>query len=255
MRILICNDDGIHAVGIQTLAKRLAKEHEVVVVAPHVEQSGVSYSLSYRLPLHMREVKIPGFEGRAYDINGFPADCTKVGMKRIPDFFPDLVVTGINHGPNLGVDVYPSGTVNSAISAVLEGVPAIATSLADFFSQDFEAAAEYAARLVNYVEQHPIPKGMLLNLNVPALPLEEIKGFKLAPLNMEHFKLWYTDFEAPLQRKLIWLDCELERTYSNTVYDDDDCVKEGYACVTPLKVDTTCYEYMKEMEKTGFFVK
>jgi len=220
-----------------------------------VEQSGVSYSLSYRLPLQLREATIPGFTGRAFDLTGFPADCTKVGMKKIEGFTPDLVVTGINHGPNLGVDVYPSGTVNSAISAVLEGVPAIATSLNNFFSDNFEPTAEYAARLVRYVEEHPLPKGILLNLNVPDLPLEDIKGFKLAPLNMEHFAMWYEDIDAPFNRKMLWLTVEIERSYKNTIYDDSDCVADGYACVTPLKVDTTCYEYMKEMEETGFFVK
>ena len=253
MRILISNDDGINAGGIQTLAKRLSKEHEVVIVAPMVEQSGVSYSVTYRLPLFVKQREIPGFDGKAYEVDGKPVDCVKLGLRMIEGFRPDLVVTGINHGSNIGVDIYPSGTVNAAIAAVHDGLPAIAVSMTDFFSEDFEATAEYAARLVNFVQEHPIPKGLLLNLNVPPLPLEEIKGMKVVPLDTRQFKMWYQPFENPMGRRLLWLVYDYSEIEESRGYTDRDCVAEGYASVTPIRVDATSYEYMKELEKTGYF--
>lgn len=256
MRILISNDDGIMAPGIRALAERLSKEHEVTVVAPSREQSGVGHSVTYLTPIFSYPYRIPGVDAVAYAVDGSPVDCVKFGINRILDEKPDLVVTGINQGPNIGMDVFPSGTVNSAIAAVIEGVPAIAVSLVDFMSSDFEASAEMAARLVNFVKDHPIPKGMLLNLNVPALPLEEIKGFTVVPLEPGGLPFRYETREGPMNRSYHWLMITAQRAQSNAKTPDNDCdaVSCGYASITPIRIDMSDYAYIEKLKEFSCFI-
>lgn len=255
MRILISNDDGIMAPGIRALAARLSKEHEVTVVAPSKEQSGVGHSITYLMPIFSRPASIPGVDVPAYAVDGSPVDCVKFGIGNLLEEKPDLVVTGINQGPNIGPDVFPSGTVNAAIAGVLEGVPAIAVSYADFISTDFEASAELAARLVNFVQDHPIPKGMLLNLNVPALPLSEIKGTCVVPMDSQGQEFRYETRVNPMQRSYHWLTVvglRKENSAGEPVSDVDAIVK-GYASITPIKIDLSDYDYIEKLKETGKF--
>ncbi|MGI6193719.1 MAG: 5'/3'-nucleotidase SurE [Christensenellales bacterium] len=257
MRILISNDDGIMAPGIRALAKRLSKEHEVTVVAPSKEQSGVGHSITYFTPIYSRPQSILGVDVKAFAVDGSPVDCVKFGIGCIMEEKPDLVVTGINQGPNIGPDVFPSGTVNAAIAGVLEGVPAIAVSYADFLSSDFEASAELAARLVNFVKENPLPKGMLLNLNVPALPLEEIKGPCVVPIEEKGLQFRYETRESPMKRSYHWLTIVGGRenvNQSEAPVSDADAIAKGYASITPVKIDLSDYDYIEKLKQTGRFI-
>lgn len=257
MRILISNDDGIMAPGIRALAARLSKEHEVTVVAPSKEQSGVGHSITYFRPIFSRPHRIPGVDAAAYAVDGSPVDCVKFAFGCILEEKPDLVVTGINQGSNIGVDVFPSGTVNSAIAGVIEGVPAIAVSLADFTSSEFEASAELAARLVNFVQEHPLPKGMLLNLNVPALPLEEIKGPCVVPLESKGLLFRYETRESPMKTCYHWLAIVGGRDYpcdGETPSSDATAIARGYASITPVRIDMSDHDYIEKLKETGHFI-
>jgi len=256
MRILISNDDGIAAPGIRALAKRLSKDHEVTVVAPSREQSGVGHSITYFTPIFSRPASISGVDAKAIAVDGSPVDCVKFGIRCVFDEKPDLVVTGINQGPNIGPDVFPSGTVNAAIAGVMEGVPAIAVSYADFIRTDFEASAELAARLVNFVQRHPIPKGMLLNLNVPALPFEEIKGVCVVPLEAKGLEFCYETRESPMKRSYHWMTIVgvREKKDKKAPASDADAIIKGYASITPIKIDMSDYDYIEKLKETGEFI-
>ncbi len=254
MRILICNDDGVMAPGIKALAARLSKEHDVTVVAPSKEQSGVGHSITFFSPIYSRPYSIPGVDVKAFAVDGSPVDCVKFGLGLICPETPDLVVTGINQGANSGVDIFPSGTVNSAIAGVIHGVPAIAVSLDDFLSSEFETSAEYAARVVNFVMEHPIPKGMLLNLNVPSLPLEKIKGIRVVPMNTDGYPFHFDTREDPMNRSYHWLVPDREfREQTEEPDNDCDAILSGYASLTPIKIDMSDYEYIEVLKNTGYF--
>ena len=145
MKILIANDDGIQAAGIQTLAKALCKEHEVYIVAPDQERSAAGHALTLNMPIRVREVNIGIDIAKAYAISGTPGDCVKIGITEILDVKPDLVISGINHGPNLGADVLYSGTVSAAMEGAVLGYPSLAVSLADLYgtSYNFKPAAQF----------------------------------------------------------------------------------------------------------------
>lgn len=178
MHILLVNDDGIHAPGIRTLAQTLAaRGHRVSVCAPDRERSAASHSITLREAIAAQRVELPGAE-IAYAATGTPADCARLGLYLIPD--AELVISGINNGPNLGGACIYSGTVGAATEAAMSGVPALATSLCAFSSEDYFAAAEVTARVAEWMTAHPLRRGEIYNLNVPPLPYGEIRGVRAA---------------------------------------------------------------------------
>ncbi len=255
MRILITNDDGVAAPGIKALAKRLSEEHEVVVVAPAVEQSGKGFGVTFLSPLFVRPYTIEGVDVPAYAVEGTPADCAKIGMEELAGFLPDMVVSGINSGSNLGMDTFPSGTVNAAIAAIHRGIPAIASSLCGKTEAYFEGVAEMTAQLVRYAEKYPAPKNVLLSLNAPDIPTEQIKGIRLAPLAPVGYSCTYDRRTNPEgDRTYYWTIAHFHwRNHSDTPHTDGEWITDGYATVTPICVDTTAYDYMEQMRKHPFF--
>ena len=255
MRILITNDDGVAAPGIKALAKRLSKEHEVVVVAPATEKSGAGYSITFLYPLFTKPYQIEGVDVPAYAVEGTPVDCTKIGVGELAGFVPDLVVSGINRGSNLGMDTFPSGTVNAAIAAVHHGIPAIASSLCGITEEHFDGVAEMTAQLVQYVQEHPMPRGVLLSLNAPDIPSEEIKGIRLARLAPVGYSNVYERRTSPEGSKIYyWPIASFHwRNHSDNPSTDGEWITDGYATVTPIKVDTTDYDYMDQMKSHAFF--
>ena len=185
MRVLICNDDGVAAPGIAALARRLAREHEVTVVAPAVEQSGMGHRTTYLAPIFVKEAKIEGLDAPVYALSGSPVDCAYFGIDVILKRQLDLVVSGVNQGSNEGSNVFPSGTANAAFAGAFAGYQALAVSLCSFEHGDFDVAAEYAARAVNYIKDHPLGNYRMLNVNVPPLPMEKIKGVKFVPMETD----------------------------------------------------------------------
>src|SRR4030042_4441564 len=182
LKILVSNDDGVYAEGLWTLVKELTKIAEVSLVAPDRDQSGSGTSVTLRHPLRMIEIKSPVDDVTAYSVEGTPADSVILALRLISKEGVDLVVSGINEGPNLGDDAYISGTVGAALQGFFYGVPAIAFSIAAFGSLHFDVAARLAKLLVGEIADRNISRRMLLNVNLPNLPRETIEGVEITRL-------------------------------------------------------------------------
>src|SRR5690606_24382252 len=181
VRILISNDDGYQATGIRTLAAALADLAEIIVVAPDRNRSGASSSLTLETPLRVEQI-----EKNVYYVNGTPTDCVHIAITGLLEPDPDMLISGINHGANLGDDVLYSGTVAAAMEGRFLGVPAIAVSLVLEGGQHFETAAQITRRLIRHMLEHPLPADTIFNVNVPDLPPDEIRGFEVTRLGFRH---------------------------------------------------------------------
>ncbi len=247
MRILIVNDDGIHAKGLFTLAKKLSQKHDVTVVAPESERSATSHSITIYRPLRVRKAEIPGLEGvNCIAIDGLPVDCTKIGISYVAKSKVDLVVSGINHGSNMGIDILYSGTVAAALEAALTGYNALAVSCCSSCPENLDAAAEIASLVIDSGLFDGGQKGIPYNLNVPDLPFEQIKGIRA----VKQGKTMYDDVadvrSDPRGREYVWLTGEYveEKTGEET---DGSAVSEGFAAITPIKIDMTDTQRMPEL--------
>jgi len=187
MKILVTNDDGIFAQGLWTLVKALKKIAQVIVVAPHEEQSGIGTAVTLRHPLRMQRAKPLVPEVETYSVEGTPADSVILALAKLAKNKIDLVVSGINHGPNLGDDVLISGTVGAALQGYLHGFHAVAISIDAWEDPYFDAAAELAVLLAKRIESHPLPANIFLNVNLPNLPPSQIRGLEITHLaNISH---------------------------------------------------------------------
>jgi len=246
MRILLTNDDGIQAVGLRAMHRALvAAGHEVHVVAPVTEQSAVGHAISLSSPLRVKEFREEGFFGLG--VSGTPADCVKLGLSTLIEQRPDMVVSGINAGANVGVDLMYSGTVSAATEGALMGFPAMAVSMDDFNPSELSGQAAYAAALLPRLPFSSLPERCVLNLNFPVRPIGEILGLKLCP----HTRVAYQDlFEKRLDPRghpYYWMCGELK---SECISPDRDrrLLTEGYVTLTPLKFDFTDHETLEFLE-------
>lgn len=250
MRILLTNDDGIHAGGLRTLFHTLVRDgHEVLAVAPETEQSGVSSSITLRQPLRVREVRDGAFHGQG--VGGTPVDCVKLAITSLLHPRPDLVVSGVNAGSNLGTDVLYSGTVGAAVEAALLGVPALAVSrrmthdgeLVEHDEQ--EAAATYTARFISRFDWTTLPSPRVLNLNFPAA-VTQARGLRVCPLSSFTWADSYVRREDPRGRPYWWLDGTLPPLGTAPV-TDSELVREGWVTLTPLRLDLTDAALTREL--------
>jgi len=199
VNILITNDDGIHAPGIFQLKKALDAVGNTVVVAPDVERSAVGHAITLSDPLRVYEVEKNGkFFG--YAVNGMPADCVKLGIKCLMRNKPDVVVSGINMGPNTATNIIYSGTVSAAAEAVIMGVPGLAISLTTFNIPEFEFSCTLAVQLVKKIKEFGLPEGTLLNVNVPPLKENEIKGIVITRQGKGRFEEFFDKRVDPTNR-------------------------------------------------------
>jgi 5'-nucleotidase len=182
MRILVTNDDGVNADGLWALVEQLKEIGRVTVVAPDREQSGVGTSISFHDPIRLTKIheKIPGID--TYSVEGTPADCVIMAIRVVMKEGIDMVVSGANQGPNCGYDVFLSGTVGAALQGFFYAIPSIAVSVGSFIEPHFETGAKVAAMAAKYVVAHKIKGKMLLNVNVPSVPLQKIKGVEVTRL-------------------------------------------------------------------------
>lgn len=187
MRILVTNDDGVYARGLWTLVAALKEVGEVVVVAPDREQSAVGSSVTLHQPLRAREISPPVSGVKSYSVEGTPADCVILALRNLIDSEIDLMVSGINEGSNLGDDVLISGTVGAALQGYLNGIPSIALSVGALEDVHFDAAARLAVVLTRIIANGPLPKEMLLNINLPNLPLSQIQGIEFTQLGRRSY--------------------------------------------------------------------
>ncbi|MBO8170491.1 MAG: 5'/3'-nucleotidase SurE [Bacillaceae bacterium] len=247
-RILITNDDGIDALGIHKLVLAARELGEVYVVAPDCEQSSVGHAITVREGLRANRVPFHEMDGvKAWKVNGTPADCVKMALHVILKEKPDIVISGINAGVNLGKDVYYSGTVSGAREAVIHGLPAIAVSYDNHFHRDdFGDAVEILSPVLKNVIEHPIPRETLLNINIPHRPLDDIKGVVPAPLSLYHYRDLFETRPAITGEEEYWI----ERSYENNPVEEGDdyhMLRNGYVTITPVHIDSTDWRYMEKM--------
>lgn len=242
MRILVSNDDGYNSPGIQALAKALTAIAAVDVVAPDCNRSAASNSLTIYNPLRAYTAD----NGFVY-VNGTPADCVHLALTGLLEEEPDLVVAGINNGPNMGEDVLYSGTVGAAMEGRWLGFPALAVSICAFEPRYNETAARVASELVTRLVDKSLPADTILNVNVPDLPYAEIKGIKVTRCGKRHRSEPVIQAKDPRGRNLYWVGAPGDEEDAGPG-TDFYAIKAGYVSVTPLKVDLTDRELMPVVE-------
>jgi 5'-nucleotidase len=241
MRILLSNDDGYFAPGIAALAAALADIAEITVVAPERDRSGASNSLTLDRPLMLRRAA-NGF----YYVNGTPTDCVHMAVTGMLEHLPDMVLSGINHGANMGDDTIYSGTVAAATEGYLLGVPSIALSLTSSSGTHFETAAAIARQLVLRFRDKPVAEPTLLNVNVPDLPLSAIQGISITHLGRRHKAEPVIRQLNPRNETVYWVGAAgaAQDAGEGT---DFHAVAHGYASVTPLQIDLTRYSQLPSL--------
>lgn len=256
LKVLISNDDGIHATGIQTLAAKLAQEYEVYVAAPDRERSAMGHALTLHKPIHVEEVELVFPVAKAYSISGTPSDCVKLALNALMvDVKFDLVVSGINHGPNLGSDVIYSGTVSAALEGAIHGIPSIAVSLVNGGekSADFNHGAEFIAKFLPKAMNIGIPAKSILNINIPAVSLHEFAGVKIAELGTRMYTDSYERRLDPRGRVYYWLAGEVIET-SEAPESDVEAIRNNLVSVSPIHYNLTNHNALTLMrEKREFY--
>ncbi len=243
MEILVTNDDGIHAEGLRALALALRPLGNVTVIAPDREQSAASHALTLHRPLRIKKVE----EG-ILSVDGTPTDCVLLavhGFMKLKK--PDLVVSGINHGPNMGNDTSYSGTVAAAVEGTFLGIPSVAVSLATWAEADFAPAGDVAHDLVKTFLSHGIRPGMCISVNIPAIPRASMKGVRVTRLGKRVFRDVIVEKTDPRGKLYYWIGGE-DPTWEADELSDFNAVSEGYVSVTPLLLELTDYKAIVEME-------
>jgi 5'-nucleotidase len=243
--ILISNDDGIEADGIKALTKEIRKFAEVFVAAPHTQQSAVGHSITMASPIRARKtLMFKDFYG--YAVEGTPADSVKIAVHTLlKNRKIDLLISGINQGANTAINIIYSGTVSAATEGTILGIPSIAMSLTSYTYPDFSNASKFASKLAKIVLKKGLPKGTLLNVNVPAI--KKIKG---ALLTKQGRSTWDDTYEIrvdPANRQYYWLTGSMFKL-DKTKDFDVKAVDEGYISVTPIHYDLTDYKFYEEMK-------
>ena len=243
MNILISNDDGYSATGIRALASAMATLGTLTVVAPDRNRSGASNSLSLEYPVRVRRVE-PGW----YAVNGTPTDCVHLAISGFLDTPQDLVLSGINHGANLGDDVLYSGTVAAAIEARHLGLPTLAFSLNLGQGRHFDAAARVARELVDSLLARPLPSALILNVNIPDLPYEQIRGVRATRLGARHRAERVTEAKDPHGNTVYWVGAAGAGADAGPG-TDFHAVESGYVSVTPLSIDMTQHAALADLSE------
>jgi 5'-nucleotidase len=247
MRILLTNDDGIYAKGIEALYLKLIEQHEVIVVAPEAEQSAVGHAITFLNPLRVKSVHRNGrFFG--YALDGTPADCVKIAIAELLKPPPDVVVSGINMGANVGVNVIYSGTVSAATEAAVMGVPSIAVSIDSFKTGDFSAALQFIPDLLNLVKEHGLPAGVSLNVNVPAVPAADVRGIRITHQGKMKYLESYDRRIDPRNNVYYWL-CNSAPIPDPDPFADSSAISANYISVTPIHYDLTYHHMLDELTR------
>jgi len=234
VKILVTNDDGINAPGIDSLARALSEVAEVAVVAPDRERSAVSHALTLHHPLRAQQIA-PG----RFSVDGTPTGCVNLGIHSLLDFHPNLVISGINRGANLGDDVTYSGTVAAALEATLMGIPAIAISLASLAEDaDYSAAAGFAATLAGLVFSNGLPRDTFLNVNVPDVPAASLKKPLITIQGKRCYEGTIVDKVDPRGRSYYWIGTT-DLDFHDIEGSDFAAIKRGHISITPLHLDMT----------------
>lgn len=251
MKILLSNDDGVMAEGIKALTIELSKEHEVYVIAPDRERSAAGHSLTLHTPIRVEELESKFGAKRIWITSGTPGDCVKIGINAIlsDEEKPDLIISGINHGPNLGSDILYSGTVSCAMEGAMMGYPSIAVSLASMTSEPalFANVAKFMLKFIHKIEDYKFPPKTILNVNVPGLMPEDLAGVAITKLGGKMFTDEYDKRIDPRGKVYYWMAGELIRHCDN---DDSDinALRWNKVSVTPITFEMTEVSVIPELE-------
>lgn len=241
--ILVSNDDGIYSKGIKALAEVASEFGDVHIVAPDRQQSAVGHAITLETPLRAQSITVAGkYEGQA--INGTPADCVKLAHDQLMERKPDLVLSGINHGSNAGINILYSGTVSAATEGTVLGYPSIAVSCTDYDNDaDLTGCKEAARRVIKHVLEKGLPKGVTMNLNAPA---GAFKGLKWARMADSRYVEEYEARNDPFNKPYYWLTGKFE-LMDDGLDADIHILNEGFATITPIQYDLTDYSLLKEL--------
>jgi 5'-nucleotidase len=246
--ILITNDDGITAPGIRNLVEAVKGLGKIVVVAPDKAQSGMGHAITIGQPLRMNKVEV--FEGvEAWQTSGTPVDCVKLAVDKILHRKPDLCLSGINHGANHSINVIYSGTMSAAMEAAIESIPSIGFSLLDYrFEADFTASKYYIKKIVENVLAKEQEKHFLLNVNIPAVPQNEIKGVKICKQAYAKYEEDFDERKDPQGKKYYWLTGQFVN-FDKAKDTDVWALQNNYVSIVPIQFDLTNYALKKQLEK------
>ncbi len=250
--ILITNDDDITSPGIKSLVEAAKTLGKVVVVAPDKPQSGMGHAITIGNPLRMNKVDLFG-DIEAWQTSGTPVDCVKLAVDKILHRKPDLCISGINHGANHSINVLYSGTMSAAMEAAIEGIPSIGFSLMDYsYDADFTPSIYYANKIIKTVLENKFEKHLLLNVNIPSVPKDKIKGIKICKQAYAKYKEEFDERNDPHGKKYYWLTGEFVN-YDKDKDTDVWALKNNYISVVPVQFDLTNYTLKKHLEKKNLF--
>lgn len=245
--ILVTNDDGINAPGIRMLIEVMKTIGEVVVVAPDGPQSGMGHAITINSTLYARKIKSENQTHLEYSCSGTPADCVKLGIRELLTRKPDLCVSGINHGSNSSINVIYSGTMSAAIEAGIEGIPAIGFSLLDYtWKANFDACKSFVKTITEKALKHGIPKDVVLNVNIPNVPEEAIKGIKVCRQARANWVEAFDKRQNPQGRDYYWLSGK----FVNLDHGEDTdewALEQNYVSVVPTQFDLTAHKHIKSI--------
>jgi 5'-nucleotidase len=246
MKILLTNDDGIHAPGLFALHQALKTDFNVEIVAPETEMSAVGHAITLSSPLKVQKVYKNGtLYGHA--VTGTPADCVKIAINELLEGRPDIILSGINPGANVGVNILYSGTVSAATEGAFLGVPSAAISLDTRKNPDFGFAAEFSKEIIRFITERGLRKGTALNVNVPALPREMIEGVRITRQGIARFEERFERRIDPRGNVYYWLTGETPVENGNPDADSI-ALKEKRITITPIQYDLTCREDLERLK-------
>lgn len=247
MNILLTNDDGIYSEGLWALYKRFSQSHAVTVIAPDREKSAVGHGITLHQPLRATLVNVnkdyPG-----YAVNGTPADCIKIGIMEILDTKPDMVISGINPGANVGVNINYSGTVAAAREAALYKLPGIAVSMKGIQLANFDAAAIFTVMLAENTIKYGLPVGTILNVNIPDIPMECVKGVQISRQGTAIYAEYIEKRIDPRNRSYYWHGHDGQTSFENPDIDAA-ALEKNFISITPIKCDMTDYHALEDLKQ------
>lgn len=250
--ILVTNDDGYRAKGIEALIEMVKPFGKVIAVAPKEGHSGMSHAITIKSPLRLKK-RVQNEDFELYSVDGTPVDCVKLAMNQLFTSPPDLIVSGINHGSNSSISIIYSGTMAATIEGCLYNIPSIGFSLLDYTSDpDFSGAIEFGRKIVGNVLEKGLENGTCLNVNIPVLPIDEIKGIKVCRQNKG---IWKEEFEKrtdPRGHDYFWLTGFFHNNEPNATDTDEWALANGYVSIVPITIDFTNYKEIESLSKWDF---
>jgi 5'-nucleotidase len=247
--ILVTNDDGISAPGIRMLISIMKELGDVIVVAPDKPQSATGHAITINNTLYINKINIDNDVQEEYSCSGTPVDCVKLAVHEILHKKPDICVSGINHGSNSSINVIYSGTMSAAVEAGIEGIPAIGFSLLDYsWDADFESASSYIKKITLEAIKNGLPKGVVLNVNIPKLKEDEIKGMKVCRQANAQWIETFDKRKNPQGRDYYWLTGEFVNQDKGED-TDEAALEKGFISIVPVQFDLTAHHAIKEINK------